>query len=51
MKPARRMAPNFILMGLLACESNKLIGPRGLILMNQRSTRDLSRFPVDLLKR
>jgi hypothetical protein len=29
MKPARRMAPNLILMGLLACESDKLIGPRG----------------------
>jgi hypothetical protein len=30
MKPARRMAPNYILMGLLACDNgDKVIGPRG----------------------
>jgi hypothetical protein len=30
MKPARRMAPNFVFMGLLACDSHdKSIGPRG----------------------
>jgi hypothetical protein len=30
MKPARRMSPNYILMGLLACDScDKLIGPCG----------------------